>query len=95
MGFPPGYNFGAKIKEHWEKHGCYENLSQADEQGLLTYVLSQEPSIRIKETQMVEVLHRDYKTKITKDAYAYHFTQANRIPNHHPWKKYRELMGYE
>lgn len=93
MGFPPGYNFGAKIKEHWEKHGCYENLSQADEQGLLTYVLSQEPSIRIKETQMVEVLHRDYRTKLTGNEEGIHFTQANRIPNHHQWAKYRELIS--
>jgi len=92
MGFPPGYDFGSAIFENWVKHGRYMNLSQADEQGLLTYTLNQLPNIRVQSEQMVEVLHRDFTTKIIPSAYAYHFTQSNRIPNHHAWKKYQELI---
>lgn len=92
MGYPPGYNFGKEIKESWEKFGKYENLSQADEQGLLTHVLNAQPSIRIKANQMVEVLHRDFKTKITGNEEAIHFVQSNRIPNHHVWGEYCKLM---
>ena len=35
MGMPPGYDFGAEISKSWKQYGSYENLSQADEQGLL------------------------------------------------------------
>jgi hypothetical protein len=92
MGYPPSYNFGEKINYYWEKFGSFENLSQADEQGLLMYVLSQEPSMRIHQHQMVECLHRDYKTKMTGNEESFHFVQSNRIPNHHLWNKYLELM---
>lgn len=91
MGYPPGYDFGSAIFQNWTKHGRYMNISQADEQGLLVYTLSQQPSIRIHSDQMVEVLHRDAHTKITGNEYGLHFTQANRIPNHGPWRKYKEL----
>lgn len=92
MGLPPNYDFGAAIHENWSKYGKYMNLSQADEQGLLVYTLNQLPSIRISKEQMIEVLHRDYKTKLTGMEYAYHFTQANRIPNHHAWNAYQEMV---
>lgn len=92
MGFPPGYDYGTEILKHWEKHGRYTNISQADEQGLLTYVLNQQPNIRIKKEQMIEVLHRDYKTEITGKEEGIHFTQSNRCPNHPHWNKYKELM---
>jgi hypothetical protein len=93
MGFPPGYDFGQAINQTWARYGKYENLSQADEQGLLTYSLSQEPNIRIQKEQMVEVLKNDYRTKLTGREFAIHFTQANRIPHHHQWKKYNEIIG--
>ena len=93
MGFPPGYDFGSAIFDNWVRHGRYENISQADEQGLLTYTLSQQPNIRINSDQMVEVLHRDFKTKLTGREFGIHFTQANRIPNHHPWDEYRKIIG--
>lgn len=92
MGFPPGYDFGAAIFETWIKHGRYMNLSQADEQGLLVHSLSQLPNIRIDSGQMKEVLHRDFKTEITGREEGIHFTQSNRIPNHHSWKKYQEVI---
>jgi len=92
MGFPPGYDFGSRIFEEWVKNERHMNLSQADEQGLLTYTLSQLPSIRINKEQMVEVLHRDIHTHITGNEEGVHFTQANRIPNHNPWGRYRDLM---
>lgn len=93
MGFPPNYDFGGKLNENWRKYGSYTNLSQADEQGLLTYTLNQLPSIRIKNTQMIEVLHSDYATKLTGKEEAIHFTQANRIPNHRHWGRYKETAG--
>jgi hypothetical protein len=93
MGFPPGYDFGSAIFENWVRHGRYMNLTQADEQGLLTYTLSQQPNIRIRADQMIEVLHRDFRTKLTGREQGIHFTQANRIPNHHQWGKYQEVIG--
>jgi hypothetical protein len=93
MGLPPGYDFGTEIQTVWEKHGKYTNLSQADEQGLLTYSLSRLPSVRVKKDQMVEVLHRDFKTAITGREEGIHFTQADRIPNHHSWQKYQEIVA--
>lgn len=92
MGFPPGYDFGQEINANWQRYGKYTSLTQADEQGLLTYTLSQLPNIRIKKEQMIEVLNRDYKTTITGNAEAYHFTQSNRIPNHQPWQRYQETV---
>jgi hypothetical protein len=93
MGFPPGYDYGSAIYDNWEKYGKYMNLTQADEQGILTYTLNQLPSVRIKKEQMIEVLHRDFKTKLTGHEQGIHFTQANRIPNHHQWQKYQELVS--
>lgn len=92
MGFPPGYDFGNHILMNWEKHGSYTNLTQADEQGLLTYTLNQQPNIRITKEEMVIILHRDYRTQITGKEHGIHFTQANRMPNHPAWKKYQEIM---
>ena len=91
MGFPPGYDYGQEILRVWEEHGSIKNLSQADEQGLLTYTLSRLPSIRIKKEQMKEVLARDFKVDIDGSEQAIHFTQANRIGKHVCWKKYKEL----
>ena len=68
------------------------NLTQADEQGLLTYTLSKLPNIRITQEQMVEVLHRDFQTKLTGKEYGIHFTQSNKLPNHTSWLKYIDLM---
>lgn len=93
MGFPPGYDYGAEIYNTWVQYGKYTNISQADEQGLLMYALSRMPSVRIKKEQMVEVLHRDYKTAITGNEEGIHFTQANRIPNHLSWQKYQKIVG--
>lgn len=95
MGFPPGFDYGTEILKVWEKHGRYMNLSQADEQGLLTYTLKSLPSVRIKKEQMVEVLHRDFKTKITGHEEGVHFTQANRIPNHRSWQEYQKLVSHQ
>jgi len=91
MGFPPGYDYGSEIKRVWEQHGSLQNLSQADEQGLLTYTLSRLPSVRVKKEQMKEVLARDFRSEIDGTEQGIHFTQANRIPKHHCWNKYKEL----
>lgn len=91
MGFPPGYDYGQEIMRVWKEHGELKNLSQADEQGLLTYTLSRLPSVRVKKEQMMEVLARDFDTEPTGREQGIHFTQANRIPKHVCWKKYKEL----
>jgi hypothetical protein len=93
MGLPPGYDFGAAIRQSWEEHGRFTKISQADEQGLLMYTLSKQPSLRVKPHQMKEVLARDMAVKITGDEQAIHFTQANRIPSHVSWKNYKRLVG--
>ena len=90
MGLPPDYDFAKKICETWETHGKYTQLSQADEQGLLMYTLAQEPSIRIKPDQMIEILHRDFGKKITGEEEGLHFTQSNRANNHRAWIYYKE-----
>jgi hypothetical protein len=93
MGFPPGWDYGTEIFKNWEKYGRYQNLTQADEQGILTYTLNTIPSVRIRKEQMIEVLHRDMTTKLTGREEGIHFTQANRIPNHYQWNKYKEIVG--
>lgn len=91
MGMPPGFDFGSEIVKMWQQHGSYENISQADEQGLLVHTLNQRPNIRIRPDQMIEVLHRDMKTVITGHEQSIHFTQANRMQNHPAWKRYKEI----
>lgn len=93
MGFPPGYDFAAAIQRVWEANGKLQKLSQADEQGLLTYTLSRLPSCRIKPTQMKELLARDFKERIVGDEEAIHFTQANRIPTHRAWQDYKKCYS--
>lgn len=93
MGMPPGFDFGAEILKIWQQNGSYENLTQADEQALLTHTLNQRPSMRIKQDQMIELLHREMNVPVTGKHHAYHFTQSNRIPNHYSWGKYKQLMA--
>lgn len=93
MGFPPGYDYGTEIFNTWVKHGRYMNLSQADEQGLLTLALSRQPNIRIHADQMIEILHREFRVELTGREFGIHFTQANRIPNHHAWQKYQQTVS--
>jgi len=90
MGLPPGYDFAAEIHRVWEETGRLENLSQADEQGLLTYTLSRIPSLRVKKEQMKEILARDVNYTITGEEEGLHFTQSNRIAVHISWKKYKD-----
>lgn len=92
MGFPPNYDFGTAIFENWVKNGRHMNLSQADEQGLLTYTLNQLQSVRIHANQMIEILGKDYNAKVTGQEYGIHFTQANRMPSHYAWGKYKEVI---
>lgn len=93
MGFPPGYDFSAELRRVWEETGSMTNISQADEQGLLMYTLNQLPSLRVKKTQMNELLaKREYRTAtLTGEEEGIHLTQANRIPNHFWWEKYKNL----
>ncbi len=91
IGLPPGFDYGKEIAANWHKHGKYMNMTQADEQGLLTYTLSQQPNIRIHSDQMKEFLGRDYTAKVTGEEAALHFTQANRMPRHRGWLQYCEM----
>lgn len=93
MGFPPYYDFAQEIRKVWEENGFYKNISQADEQGLLTYTLDKLPSIRIKKEQMHEILAKDYNAVITGEEEGIHFTQANRIPSHRGWHLYQLILN--
>ena len=93
MGFPPGYDFASAIRRTWEANGKLTKITQADEQGLLTYTLSRIPSYRIKSSQVNEVLARDFKAKITGQEEAIHFTQSNRITLHRSWRDYKQIFG--
>ena len=93
MGFPPGFDFAARINEKWIEQGSHINLSQADEQGLLMYALSSIPSVRVNKEQMVEFLGRDYNKTLSGDELAIHFTQANRMPNHRGWIRYTKMKS--
>ena len=90
IGLPPNYDFAMEIHKTWSAYGNYLQLSQADEQGLLMYTLAQQPSIRVKSDQMVEILHREFGRKITGQEQGLHFTQANRANNHRAWIYYKE-----
>ena len=92
MGLPPFYDFGKEIEKNWFRNGSLMNLTQADEQGLLVYTLNQHPNMRIKSSQVVEILNRDFKTKVTGNEESVHFTQGNRMPNHYAWSKYKEIQ---
>jgi hypothetical protein len=92
IGLPPGYDFGHAISTVWASNGHYTNLSQSDEQGLLTFALIQMPNIRIQPNQVIEILGRDYNARIHGSEEAIHFVQSNRMPNHRAWLQYRELM---
>jgi hypothetical protein len=92
MGLPPGYDFGFHIKNTWQEHGSLMGLSQADEQALLTFTLSQYPNIRVSQNQMIEILAREHKIKITGEESGIHFTQVNRIPKHRAWIQYQKIM---
>lgn len=93
IGLPPGYDFGNEILNNWKEHGSLNKLSQADEQGLLVYTLNQMPNIRIKSTEIIEILHRDMNYDLTLKEFGIHFTQANRMPNHPSWKKYKKMKN--
>jgi hypothetical protein len=93
MGFYPGYDFGRAIRNAWEHNGRFTNISQADEQGLLMYALSQSPSVRIDKNLIVEILARDFQQKPTGKEGGIHFTQSNRLPNHRAWGLYQQLVA--
>lgn len=95
IGLPPKYDYADELSKNWSRHGRYMNLSQSDEQGLLTYTLMQRPNIRVQAEQMVEVLGRNFSATITGDEQGLHFTQANRMPQHISWKRYLELRRNE
>ena len=103
MGFPPGYDYAAALRQKWEKHTEWSdeekkkvplfNISQADEQGLLMLALKDHDNIRVPVEYMTEVLGKDYNKKITGSEYAIHFTQANRMPRHHCWLQYQQIIS--
>jgi len=90
MGFPPKYDYAEALYKAWTDRGSYTQLTQSDEQGLLTYTLSLLPSFRVKPTQMKEILHREFGNKVTGKEEGLHFTQANRGYNHRAWNYYKE-----
>jgi hypothetical protein len=95
MGFPPNYDYAKEIHKTWIEHGSFYHITQADEQGLLMATLNRHPNIRIQETQMVEILHREFGRAITGKEEGIHFTQANRANNHRAWKYFKEKFCNE
>lgn len=100
VGLPPGFDYRAKLRQAWKATGSACKLSYADEQGLITYVLSQENPIMVEINDVVE-LHQmgltvnfngspcSTKYDFTPENRAAHFVQANRNVPHHPWCKYK------
>lgn len=93
MGFPPGYDFGAAIRQKWEDKTPKFNLSQADEQGLLMLTLKDQPNIRVGVEYVTEILGKDYNKKFTGNEYSIHFTQSNKMPNHQFWLQYKQTIN--
>ncbi len=100
VGLPPGFDYKSKLQQAWKLNGCACNLSYADEQGLITYVLKKENPILIEIDDIVE-LHQLGMSSIfngnhcftshefTENNKAAHFVQGNRNFPHRPWCKYK------
>jgi hypothetical protein len=91
MGFPPGYDFGAKIRQTWESNGRHRRITQEDEQGLLMAVIQSHPNIRIKKEEIRELLAGD-PPRIAGDEYGCHFVQGNRTSLHRSWIRYKQIF---
>ena len=91
FGLPPGYDFGSEIHKTWKRLDAHEELTHADEQGLLMRTLLDIPTIKVAPNDIVEYLAADYQAK-PFHGYAYHFAQANRLTNHYWWNKYKKKL---
>lgn len=100
VGLPPGFDYQAKLRQAWKATGSACNLSYADEQGLITYVLRQENPIMVEIEDVVELHQMGMvanfngsqcftKYDFTTNNKAAHFVQGNRNHPHHPWCKYK------
>lgn len=91
MGFPPGFDFAARIRSAWEENGRVRGVTQADEQGLLMFVMRSHPSVRIPKEEVRELLAGD-PPRVVGDECGCHFVQANRTTNHRSWLRYQEVL---
>lgn len=48
FGMPPGYDFASQLVSSWEATGRHQQMNQADEQGLTSYTLKQQPAILLE-----------------------------------------------
>ncbi len=94
MGLPPGFDFGERIKTAWQKHGKVKKISQADEQGLLMYVLQAYPNLRISKEEVRQFGAFD-PLRMLGNEDSYHFVQANRTTNHKAWSRYNQIYKEE
>lgn len=55
FGLPPRYDVGSDLMQVWSDHGCYDGLTQADEQGLTVVTLRRHPHFTISSNDIVEL----------------------------------------
>lgn len=99
IGLPPFYDLHKRIYKVWNNYKLY-NLSFADEQGLVTFVLSNEKHFLI-DTNEVGIFHYDYyfdgqnKINYSKINFSkfkgFHFVGINRRKKHEGWNHYNNL----
>lgn len=93
MGCPPGFDFGARIRDAWRSAGRHTRITQGDEQGLLMAVLRDHPNIRLPKDDIREFQCGDLPTMLEDPRISgYHFVQANRTSMHRAWLKYRQIF---
>ena len=99
IGLPPLFDFHSEIQQIWNKYKLY-NLSYSDEQGLITYVLTNVNHILV-DTHEIGIFHHDLyfdgKNKINYSQISLnkfkglHFVGINRRQNHNGWNYYNQL----
>lgn len=88
IGFYPGYDFAAKIREIAIPK---KSLTNADEQGLLVSVLQKSDYIKISKNKILKLRTGKYLDRIHKfkqKDIGYHFVGINRVETHDNWKEY-------
>lgn len=99
IGLPPDFDFGGELLKAWKTLGSFRNLSYADEQGLVTFVLKQSKCFTVSPETVVELHHEGRRKFIngievngpyhfTGTETAVHFVEMNRMA-HAPWSAYR------
>jgi hypothetical protein len=99
IGMPPGLDMENEIKNIWKKNGSFDNITQADEQGMCTAALKNFESILVTKEEILEIHPKgvpflldeeknyfnlqNFKFKLKNNAY--HFVEINR-KKHYYWE---------